>query len=80
MLASGSVPDQVAKESSSSLYNPPHSDESILSPDPSTYSDHLIITMVDVPPSGAMLLNIYLYEAESSICIDSCFSSSEKKL
>ena len=41
ILASESVPDQVTKEFSSSLYNPPHRGESISSPDASTLSDHL---------------------------------------
>ena len=52
----GSVPDQGTKESSSSLYNPLHRGESILSPDPSTLSDYLTTTIVDVSHSGAWLL------------------------
>ena len=40
ILESGSVPDQGTKESSSSLYNPPHRGKSISSPNPSTLSDH----------------------------------------
>ena len=51
-----SVPDEGTKESSSSLYNLPHRGEYILSPDPSTFYDHLTTTMVDVPLSGYCLL------------------------
>ena len=79
ILVSGSAPDQGTKELSSSLYNTPHMGESILSPDPSTFYDHLIITMVDVSLSGAWLLIISPSGAEYSIHIDSWFSSSEKK-
>ena len=66
-----SVSDQVTKESSSSLYNPPHRGEYILSSDPSIFYDHLITTVVDVPPSGSWLLIIAPYGAEYSIFIDS---------
>ena len=76
ILASGSVTDQGTKESPSSLYNPPHRGESILYTDPSTFSDHLITTIVYIPPSGAWFDPS---GAEYYICIDSCFSSSEKK-
>ena len=79
ILASGSVPDQVAKESSSSLYNPPYRGEYILSPDPSNLSHHLTTAIVDVPTSGAWLLIIAPSGAASSIRIDSYFSSSENK-
>ena len=79
ILAYGSITDQGTKESSSSLYNPPHRGEYILSPDPYTFSDHLTTTIVDVPPSGAWLLIISPSGAEYYICIDSCLSSSEKK-
>ena len=79
ILASGYVPEQGTKELPSSLYNPPHRGESIFSPEPYNFYYHLIITMVDVSPSGAMLLIISPSGAESSIRIDSCFSSSEKK-
>ena len=58
ILASGSVPDQGTKESSSSLYNPPHRGKSISSLDPYTLSDHLTTTIVDVSSSGAWLLII----------------------
>ena len=77
ILASGSVPDQ-GTIPFYSLYNPPHRGESISSPDPSTLSDHLTTTIVDVSPSGAWLLILAPSEAESSVCIDSYFSSSEK--
>ena len=69
ILESGSVTDQGTNELSSLFYNPPHRGEYILSPDPSTFSNHLTTTMVYVPTYGA----------ESSLHIDSCFSSSEKK-
>ena len=78
ILASGSVPDQ-GTISFSSLYNPPHRGESISSPDPSTLSDHLTTIILDVSPSGAWLLILAPSGAESSVCIDSCFSSSENK-
>ena len=71
ILASGSVPDQGTKESYSSLYNPPHRGESIFSPYPSTFYDHLIATIVDVSLSGAMLLIIAPSGSEYSIRIDS---------
>ena len=79
ILASVSFPDQGTRESSSSLYNPPHRGESILSPDPFTLSDYLTNTIVYISPSGAWLLIIAPSGAESSIRIGSCFSSSEKK-
>ena len=79
ILASGSVTDQGTKELSSSLYNPPHRGEYILCPELSTFSDHLIITMVDVHPYGAWLLIISPSGAESSIRIESCSSYSENK-
>ena len=78
-LASGSVPDQGTKASSSSLYNPPHRGESMSSPDPSTSSYHLTTTIVDVSPSGAWLLILAPSGAEYSIRVDSFLSSSEKK-
>ena len=71
ILESGSVPDQGTKEASSYWYNPPHRGESIFSPDTSTFSDHLIITMVDIYPSGDMLPIIATSGSESSIRIDS---------
>ena len=71
ILAYGSVPDQGTKELYSSLYNPPHRGESILSQDPSTLFDHLTTNMVYVTPSGSWLLIIAPYGAESSIRIDS---------
>ena len=79
ILASGSVPDQGTKEYSSSLYNPPHRDESILSPVPSTFSDHLITNIVDVYSSRYWLLIIASSGAKSYIGVYSCLSSSEKK-
>ena len=79
ILSSGSIPDQGTNESSSSLYNSSHRGEYILSPDPSNFSDHLITTVVDVTTSGDWLLIIAPYGDESSVRIDSCFSSSEKK-
>ena len=80
ILASGSVPEKGTKGFPSSLYNPSHRGESILSLDPSTLSDHLTTTMVYSTPSGAWLLIIYPTGAKSSIRIDSWFYSSEKKL
>ena len=79
ILASGSVPDQGTNESSSSLYNLPHRGAYILSSDPSTLSDHFTTNLVDFPPSGAWLLIIAPSGAESSIYIDSCVYSSDKK-
>ena len=79
ILAYGSVTDQKTKELSSSLYNPSHRGGFILSPYPSTFSDHLTTTMVNIPPSGAWLLIIAPFGAKYSILIDSCFSSKEKK-
>ena len=76
ILVSGSVPDQVTKESSSHLYNPSYRGEPIFSPDPSTVSDHLITNILDFPPYGAWLLIIAPSGAESSIRIGSCLSSS----
>ena len=71
ILASGCIPDQGTKESSFSLYNLPQRGKSILSPDPSTLSDHLTTTMVDVPPYGAWLLIIAPSGDESYIRIES---------
>ena len=79
ILASGSVTDQKTKELSSSLYNPPHRCEYILSPYPSTFYDHLTTTMVDVSPSVTMLIIISPSGAEYSIRIESYLSYSEKK-
>ena len=76
ILKYGSVPEQVTKESSSSLYNLLHRGEYILSPYPSSFSDHLITDVVDVPPSGAWFLIISPSGAESYICIDSRLYSS----
>ena len=70
ILASGSIPDQGNNEFSSSLYNPLHRGESMLSLDPYTLSDHLTTTMVDIHPYGAWLLVIAPSGAEFSICID----------
>ena len=78
-LASRYVPNQGTRELYSSLYNPPHRGEFILYTEPSTFSDHLITPMVDVPPSGTWLVIIAPSGAEYSICIDSCFYSLEKK-
>ena len=74
----GSIPDQGTKELSSSLYNPLHKGLSILSTNPYTSSDHITNTMVDIYTSGDWLIIISPFGAEPSICIDSCFSSSEK--
>ena len=73
ILESGSVPDQ-GTISFSYFCNPPHRGESISSPDPSTLSDHLTTTIVYVSPSGSWLLILDPSGAESSVCIDSCFS------
>ena len=70
-MSSGSVPDLGTKVSFSSFYNPPHRGEFMLSPDPSTFCDHLITTMVDVTPSGAWFVIIAPSGAEFSIRIDS---------
>ena len=58
ILAYGYVPDQGTKEFPSTLYNPPHRGASIFYPGPSTLSDTLTTTMVDVPLSGAWLIII----------------------
>ena len=71
ILAYGSVPGQGTKESSSSLYNPPHRGEYILSPDPSKFSDYLTATIVYVPPSRAWLVIIAPSGAEYCIHVDS---------
>ena len=78
-LASGSVTEQVTKELSSYLYNPPHRGASMLSLYLSTFSDNFTTNIVDVPTSGSWLLIIAPSGAKSSICIYSCFYSSEKK-
>ena len=80
ILGSGSFSDKGSRESSSSLYNKPYRGESILYPETNTFPENLTTTMVDVPPPGSWLLIIYPSGAEYSIRIDSCFSSSEKKL
>ena len=49
-----------------------------MSPEPSTLSEHLTTTMVDIYPYGAWLLIIYPYGAKPSICVDSCVYQSEK--
>ena len=79
ILASGYVPDHGIIDPWYSLYNKPHSGPSTLTLGPFIASDHFITTMVDIAPSGAWLLTIAPSGAEYSICLDSCFSSSEKK-
>ena len=74
ILTYGSVPDQVTKEFSSSLYNPPQRDESIFYTDTSTFSDHLITTIADVPSSRSWLLFTAPSESEYYIHIDSWLS------
>ena len=73
ILASGSVPDHGTKEPSSSWYNPTHRGESILSPDPSTFSDHLTITIVDVGGSSSTSVYISL-----GICQKPCTEFSDR--
>ena len=79
ILVYGSIPGQKNNVLFSSLYHPPYSGESILSPDPSNFSDRLTTNMVDVSHSGPMLLIIAPSGAKSSIRVNSCFSSSENK-
>ena len=79
ILASGFVPDQGIIDPWSSFYNPPHSGPFTLTLGPFIASDNIITTMVDIDPSGAWLLIIAPSGAESSIYLDSLFSSSEKK-
>ena len=79
ILAYGSIPDQGTKESHFPLYNPPHRGASILSSDPFTLSDHLTTNIVDAHPYEAWFIIIAPSGAKSSIRIDYCFSSSEKK-
>ena len=80
ILAYGSVPYHGTKESSSSLYNPPHRGKYISSPNPSTVYEHLTTNIVYVSPYGSWLLILAPSGDKSSVCIDSCLSSSEKKL
>ena len=80
ILESGYVPDQGTKDPSSSLYNPSHKGASIFYPDPSTFSDHFKTTMVDISPSGSWLLIVDPSGYEPSIYVDSCVTSSEKKM
>ena len=70
---------EFTSHSASSLNNPPHKGEYLSFPDPSTLSDHLTTTIVDVSPSGAWLIIIAPSGAEYSILVDSCFSSLGKK-
>ena len=79
ILAYGYIPDQGTNESPYSFFNSPHRGASIFSPYPSTLSDHLTTTMIDVPPSGYWWFIIAPSKSKSSIPINSCFSSSEKK-
>ena len=79
-MASGSINDQGIIYPLSSLYNPPHSGPSTLTICPYIESEHFITTMVDIDTSEAWLLIISPSGAESSICLDSCLPSSEKKL
>ena len=79
ILVSGAVPDQGIIDPWSSLYNTPHSGPYNLTLGPFIASDHFITNMVDIALSGAWLLIIAPSGAESSIILDSCFSSSEKK-
>ena len=70
ILASGYVPYQVTKDPSSSLHNPPHKGASILSPKPTTFSDHFITTIVDIYPSGSWLIVFSPYGSKPSICVE----------
>ena len=79
ILVSGCVLYEGSKESSSSLFNLMHRGEYILSPDPSAFSDHLVTTIVDVPPFGAWLIFIATSGSKSSFRIDYLFYSLEKK-
>ena len=79
ILASRSDPDQVILYPLSSLYKPPHSVPFTLTLGPFIAYDHSITTMVNITPSRAWLLFLAPSGAESSIHMDSCFSSSEKK-
>ena len=78
ILAYLSVPYQVTKESSSSLYNLLNKGAYILSSDPSTLSDHFTTTIVDITPSWSWLLIIDPYGTGPFILIDSCSSSKNK--
>ena len=79
ILAYGSVPDQGIINPWSSLYNPSHSGPYTLTIGPFIASEHFITTVADISPYGSWFLILYPSGAEYSICIDSCFSSSEKK-
>ena len=52
----------------------------MLYPGPSTFSDHFTTDMVDVAPYEYLLLIVTPYGSKSSICVYSCFSSSENKI
>ena len=78
-LESGSVPKKINIHPSPSLYNPPHNRPSNLNCGPSTLSEHFTTTMIDIFPSGDLLLIFNPSGSEASMCVDSCFSSSEKK-
>ena len=74
ILASGYFTDQVTKEFSSSLYNPPNRGEYILSTETSTLSDHLTNTIVDDSTYGSWLVIIPPSGAESSTRITLAFT------
>ena len=69
-LVYGSVPDQGTLDLSSSLYNTLHMGSNILSPVPSTFSNHLPTKMVDIAPYLLLLLIIDPSGAKSSIYVD----------
>ena len=61
------------------LYNTPHSGPPTLTIDLFTVSDHFITAMVDIAPYGTWLLFISPSGAESYICLEYYFSSSDNK-
>ena len=79
-LASGPVPHQRTIYQWSSLYNPPHSGLSTLTIEPFIKYDHFTITMIYIVPYRAWLIIVAPSRAKTSICVDSCLSSAEKKL
>ena len=75
IFSHGYVPYQGPIDLSYCLYNPTHKGAYILSPGPSSFSDHFTTTMVfvDIAPSGAWLLIVASSVSEPSISVDSCF-------
>ena len=78
ILSHVSVSEKFTIYLSSSFYNLPHIGASILSPVTYAFSDHLTTTMVDISPYVYFLFIFPPYVAEPSVCLEYCFSYSEK--